>query len=301
MTEVDALQLNFNPATQEVLKWVLALIMFGVALDIRWADFKRLAQAPRAPIIGLACQFLLMPALAFAITILMGVGGSLALGMILVAACPGGNLSNFLTGMSHGNAAVSVTMSAVSTVAAIIMTPFNLAFWGGLHPTGAELLREVSINPADIFAQVLIILIIPTVLGMLFGMRFPIIAEKLKGPMRVGSMLVFLSFVVGAFAANWENFIGFIGYVFWIVVLVNAAGFTLGYGMARLGRQGLAECKAVAFETGIQNSGFGLILALQFFGEIGGIAIVAAWWGIWHIISGLALAQFWRIRTPKNA
>lgn len=299
MAELDALQLNFNPAAQAVLKWVLALIMFGVALDLRWADFKRIAQSPKAPVIGLACQFLLMPAVAFALTLTLGLAPSLALGMILVAACPGGNLSNFLTGLSGGNAAVSVTMSAVSTVAAIIMTPLNLAFWGGLHPEAEPLLRSVALNSLDVLASVLVILIIPTILGMGFARIVPRLAERLKAPMRIGSMIIFLLFVVGAFVPNWENFIRYIHFTFLAVLLVNAAGFALGYGMAKFTGLAVADRKAVCFETGIQNSGFGLILALEFFPGLGGIALVAAWWGIWHIIAGLSLASWWRHRFLK--
>lgn len=296
MEGIDALRLSFDQDAQAALQWVLALIMFGVALDMRKADFTRILRMPTAPLIGLLCQFLLMPALAFLILRAMQVAPSLALGMILVAACPGGNLSNFLTSLSRGTAAVSVTMSAVSTLAAIVMTPLNFAMWGAFYPGADTLLREVSIEPLDVLQKVTIILLIPTLAGMLFAAWLPAIAKRLKAPMRWASMGVFLLFVAGGFAANWSNFIEYIGYVFVLVAIVNAAGFALGFGLARLLRQQRADAKAIAFETGIQNTGFGLILALQFFSGIGGIALVAAWWGIWHILSGLALALWWRRR-----
>lgn len=301
MNEIDLVQLNFNPAAKEALKWTVAFIMFGVALDLKTEDFRRLFQAPKAPAIGLFCQFILMPAVAWGITILLKIPASISLGVILIAACPGGNLSNFLTSLSQGNAAVSVSMSAVSTLASIIMTPFNLAFWGSLHPSAAPLLREISISPADIFEQVLIILLIPTFIGMFTARQLPDIAAKLKAPMRYLSMLIFLGFVAGAFAVNWDKFLQLIGHIFGIIAVVNLTGFALGYGTARFLRLPHYDAKAVCFETGIQNSGFGMLLVWQFFDGLGGMLVAAAWWGIWHIVAGMTLALIFRRMTEHSA
>ena len=298
MTAIDQVQLNFDPGALAALNWILAIVMFGVALDLRLEDFRRVLRAPWAPGIGLLCQFLLMPAIATGLLVLIQPAPSVALGIILVAACPGGNVSNFFTSLARGNAALSISMSSISTLAAILMTPFNFLFWGSVNPATAPLLRSISLQPSDILLTVLTILVLPTILGMLAAHYKPAIAAKLTRPMRWFSILVLFAFVIGALQANFEHFKTYIGVAFWVVLLVNAVALTTGYALARLARLGEANARAVCFETGIQNSGFGLILCFNFFGGLGGMAIIAAWWGVWHLITGLSLASYWARRLP---
>ena len=170
---IDAVRLNFNPSGLLALNAVIGLMMFGIALDLKLADFTRIIKKPKAPAIGLAAQFILLPAFTFLLTLVLPIAPSIALGMILVAACPGGNLSNMMTYLAGGNAAVSVSMTAVSTAAAVIMTPLNLAVWGSLNPRTEPILREVSLNPLDVFFTIVMILGIPMVLGMIVGRFFP--------------------------------------------------------------------------------------------------------------------------------
>ncbi|MBU4606010.1 MAG: bile acid:sodium symporter, partial [Proteobacteria bacterium] len=124
---VDAVRLNFNPSGLLALNAVIGLMMFGIALDLKPSDFTRIIKSPKAPAIGLGAQFILLPAFTFLLTLVLPISPSIALGMILVASCPGGNLSNMMTYLAGGNAAVSVSMTAVSTAAAVVMTPLNLA------------------------------------------------------------------------------------------------------------------------------------------------------------------------------
>jgi BASS family bile acid:Na+ symporter len=146
---IDQVRLNFNPQGLLIINVAIGLMMFGVALELKLEDFKRIAVAPKAPCIGLAAQFILLPAFTFLLTLILRPPPSIALGMMLVAACPGGNLSNIITYLAKGNCAVSVSMTAVSTAAAIVMTPFNLAFWGSLNPDTAQILKKVSLSPFD--------------------------------------------------------------------------------------------------------------------------------------------------------
>lgn len=303
MTAIDQIQLNFNPATLALINWMLAIVMFGVALDLRVADFRRVLVAPRAPLIGLGCQFLIMPAVATGLVVLLQPPPSMALGIILVSACPGGNVSNFLTSFAKGSAAVSVTMSAISTMAAIVMTPLNFTLWGQINPFTRELVRSIAITPLDIVSTVFTILVLPTVVGMFVVARWPGFAARLLKPMQVFSLLVLAAFVAGALHANFDYFLDYVGQAFWIVLVVNACGLLLGYWLARGGRVSSQDARAVSFETGIQNSGFGLVLVFQYFAGLGGMAIVVAWWGVWHLISGTALAAWWsrrgmRVATP---
>ena len=287
---LDQVRLNFNPQGLFVINAAIGLMMLGVALELKLDDFKRILIAPKAPGIGLGAQFILLPALTFLLTLILRPPPSIALGMILVAACPGGNLSNIITYLARGNCAVSVSMTAVSTLAAIIMTPFNLSLWGSLNPGTARILQAVNLSPVDVFITVFIILGIPLGIGMLISRSFPTLADKIRRPFKIFSLIFFISIVVAALAVNWQNFISYVGLVFIGVLIHNALALNLGYWTGRLFRLSEQDSRAVSIEVGIQNSGLGLVLVFNFFGGLGGMAIIVAWWGIWHIIAGLVTA-----------
>ena len=298
---IDQIRLNFNPQGLFIIKSAIGLMMFGVALDLKLEDFKRIIISPKAPGIGLVAQFLLLPAFTFLLTMLLRPQPSIALGMILVAACPGGNLSNIVTYLAKGNCAVSISMTAVSTAAAIIMTPFNLALWGGLNPDTAEILKQVSLSPVDVFATIFLILGIPLILGLTLNKVFPSLADKVRKPFKIFSLIFFMVIICGALAANWTIFVQVIGLVMLIVLLHNALALNLGYWSGRLCGLNKPDSRAVCIEVGIQNSALGLVLVFNFFGGLGGMAILVAWWGIWHIIAGLTTAFiFTRFKLPEG-
>jgi len=296
---VDLVRLNFNPQMLFVVNAAIGLMMFGVALDLKFEDFKRIIISPKAPGIGLVAQFILLPALTFLLTLILRPQPSIALGMILVAACPGGNLSNIITYLAKGNCAVSISMTAVSTAAAVVMTPLNLALWGGLNPDTAEILRKVSLSPVDVFTTIFLILGIPLVLGLTLSRIFPALADKVRKPFKIFSLVFFMVIVCGALAANWSIFLKVVGLVMLIVLLHNALALNLGYWSGRLCRLNERDSRAVCIEVGIQNSALGLVLVFNFFEGLGGMAILVAWWGIWHIIAGLITAFiFTRFALP---
>ena len=298
---VDQVRLNFNPQGLLVINIAIGLMMFGVALDLKLEDFKRIIISPKAPGIGLIAQFMLLPALTFLLTLILRPQPSIALGMILVAACPGGNLSNIITYLAKGNCAVSISMTAVSTAAAIIMTPLNLALWGGLNPDTAEILRKVSLSPVDVFTTIFLILGIPLILGLTLSRIFPVLADKFRKPFKIFSLVFFMVIVCGALAANWTIFLKVVGLVMLIVLLHNALALNLGYWSGRLCRLDERDSRAVCIEVGIQNSALGLVLVFNFFEGLGGMAILVAWWGIWHIIAGLITAFiFTRFALPAE-
>jgi BASS family bile acid:Na+ symporter len=234
------------------------------------------------------------------LTLILQPPPSIALGMILVAACPGGNLSNIITYLAHGNCAVSVSMTAVSTAAAIFMTPLNLTIWGSLNPQTAKILREVSLSPFDVFINIFIILGIPLIVGLSLSHYFPSLVEKVRKPFKIFSLIFFLGIVAAALIANWQHFINYVGLVFLGVLVHNALALNLGFWSGRLVRLSEPDTRAVSIEVGIQNSGLGLILVFNFFEGLGGMAIITAWWGIWHIIAGL-IAAFIFSRRPLPA
>ena len=298
---LDQVRLNFNPTGIAIINAAIGLMMLGVALELRIEDFKRIIASPKAPAIGLVAQFLLLPAFTFLLVLIIKPYPSIALGMMLVAACPGGNLSNIVTYLARGNTAVSISMTAISTIVAIFMTPLNISLWGGLNPVTATLIKQVSLNPTDLFVTVFLILGIPLVVGMTLGHYYPALADKVKKPFKIFSLVFFIIIICGAMAANWHNFLTYIGLVVFAVLIHNALALNIGYWSAKIAGLPERDCRAVCIEVGIQNSALGLVLVFNFFDGLGGMAILVAWWGIWHIIAGLVTAFiFTRKKLPEN-
>jgi BASS family bile acid:Na+ symporter len=300
MNGIDAVRLYFSPATLHALNAILGIVMFGVALDLRAEDFRRVAENPRPVLIGLAGHYLVFPAFTFLLVLAIRPAPSIALGMMLVASCPAGNISNFLVHLARGNTALSVSISSASTVLSVVMTPLVLRFWGSLYGPTRAILRDVAVDPLEMFVTIFVLLGLPLTIGVLVARRWPRFAERARMPLKRFSIGIFALFLVAALAANWPYFVKFVGRVVGAVFLHNALALTSGYWTAAAFGLPVRDRRAVSFEVGIQNSGLGLILVFTFFGGLGGAAIVAAWWGIWHVIAGLSLATFWS-RRPLPA
>ncbi len=274
--------------------------MFGVALEISISDFKTLWKRPKPVLVGVCSQFLLLPVLTYFLVLLMEPYPSIALGMFMVAACPGGNISNFISHLAGGNTALSVCLTAIATLLAVVMTPLNLQFWGSLYAPTAIILKEVAISPGEMVKLVALLLGIPLFLGMLVNHWRPVLALKIAKVLKIVSLLFFVSLVFLALYNNRTIFMDYIFYVFWIVLLHNLLAFISGFSLARLFGLSAANVKSITVETGIQNSGLGLLLIFTFFDGLGGMALLAAFWGIWHIVSGLLLATFWGVKPIKT-
>ena len=272
---VDNLKLNFNQDSLWMLNIILALIMFGVALELKVDDFKRLLQTPKIAAVGILSQFVALPMLTFLLVWIIQPQPSVALGMIMVAACPGGNISNFMTHMAKGNTALSVSLTAFGTVLAIFMTPLNLQLWGSLYPPTANLLREVSLNAWDMLQTIILLAGIPLVLGMAAAHYWPTFASLVSRWLKPVSIIVFIAFVLIALSNNLDNFMNHIGLVIGIVFLHNLIALSSGFFLARWSGLNFADQKTIAIETGIQNSGLGLFLIFSFFDGLGGMAMGA--------------------------
>ncbi len=291
---LDAVRLNFSQGDLLLLNLALALIMYGVALDLRWSDFKYLIHHPKSFFLGVFSQFLALPFLTWGIISLLNPLPSVALGMFLVAACPGGNVSNFLTNLAKGNTALSVSLTAFSSVAAIFLTPLNFALWAGFYSPTSLLLKEISLDISEVFFTVGIILGIPLLLGIITRQRLPEMASKASKILKPLSIVIFAAFVIIAFSGNFNLFTQYIGMIFFWVLMHNFAALGAGFLTAKVGKLPLADIKTITIETGIQNSGLGLVLIFTYFEGLGGMAIITAWWGIWHLISGMTLASLWK-------
>lgn len=304
---MDTVVLNFSQESLLILNITIGLIMFGVALGIKTDHFKRLLKNPKPVATGFLSQFLLLPAVTFLITIILRnvITPTMALGMILVAACPGGNISNFMSALSKGNAALSVSLTAIATISAIFLTPLNFALYGGWFMKIYEnlnpgLLPRLQIPPMEVFKTVLLIIGIPLMLGMFVNSRFKKLTAIISKPLKIFSIVAFLAMVAIAFRSNYDFFLQFIKYVFLLVLVHNLVAFATGYSFATIMRVRPYDRRAITIETGIQNSALGLALLFNpriFPPElaIGGMMVVVAWWGVWHILSGLTTAGIWSL------
>ena len=298
--DVDEISIAFDESSMIVLRIVIASILFGIALDTRVSDFRAAIKRPGAIGIALLAQFLVLPALTFLLTLALDVRGSVALGMILVACCPPGNVSNIVTHQARGDVALSVSMTAVANLLSIVVMPLNFAFWGSLHPTGGEMMRTIELDALDMLAEVFLVIGVPFLLGIAIAYRWPAVssrAGRIVGPF---GFLALGGLILVSVANNWALFVAWIGVVAIAVALHDALALGLGYGIARAFRLPLPMVKAMTFEVGIRNAGLGLLLVFAFFNGLGGMALVAAWWGIWDIIAALTLARIWRVRTRER-
>jgi bile acid:Na+ symporter, BASS family len=291
---LDQSSLNFNQDSLLLLNISLAIIMFGVALDLKVADFKYIAKNPKSFGLGIFSQFFFLPFLTLILVHIIQPPPSVALGMFLVAACPGGNVSNFMTYLSKGNTALSVSLTAFSTAFSIVLTPFNFGLWASFYQPTASLLKEISLSYFEVFQTVALILGIPLMIGMYINDRYPNWAKKATKILKPLSILIFAGFVIIAFIGNYGLFIQFIGLIFLWVLAHNFVALFSGFSLAKIFKLPLEDTKTLTIETGIQNSGLALVLIFTYFDGLGGMAIIAAWWGIWHIVSGMTIAFVWK-------
>lgn len=299
-TTLDSVQINFEGEALWLMNIVLALVMFGIALEISMKDFRQLWMRPKPVFVGVASQFFLLPLITFVLVYILRPYPSVALGMFMVAACPGGNISNYITHLGGGNTALSVCLTAIATLLAIIMTPFNLEFWGSLYGPTSDILSSVAIEPLEMVKLVALLLGVPLVLGMGMNHWKPVLAFRMAKFFKVFSLVFFIILVFLALFNNIAIFLEYVLYIFWLVLLHNLLAYLGGYGMAKAFALDNQNTRSITIETGIQNSGLGLLLIFTFFDGLGGMAILAAFWGIWHMVSGLFLATFWNFRSVKG-
>ena len=307
---LNALSINFGEGGMMIVNVILAFVMFGVALGIKTETFKKIFTNPKSVIVGVLLQWVGLPAVTFAVALALSplITPMIALGMILVASCPGGNISNFMSSLSRGNVELSVSMTAITTAAAPIVTPFNFFFWGSLYSQVISIHSDIPrlvIPFMPMLEQIMLLLGLPIVLGLLFAHYFPNATKKITKPAQVLSILLFLGMVIVSFSQNFQLFIENLHYVVLIVLIHNAAALATGYfggGLAKLPQR---DRRSMTVEVGIQNSGLGLVLLFNaaifppeiWHGHYGGMLFITAWWGIWHIISGLTVSYLFR-RTP---
>lgn len=310
LESLSSVTINFGEGGMMIVNIILAFVMFGVALGIKTQTFKDVFRNPKSVIIGLLMQWIGLPAVTFIVCLILNpvITPMVALGMILVACCPGGNISNFISSLSKGNIELSVSMTAVSTAFAPIITPLNFFVWGNLYSQIVSIRAQIPtlhIPFMPMLEQILLLLGVPIVLGLVFAKYFPNATKKITKPAQIISILLFIGMVIVSFSQNFQIIVDNIIYIFFIVLLHNACALGTGYLGGTLAKLPQRDRRSLTVEVGIQNSGLGLILLFNpaifppevWHSHYGGMLLITAWWGIWHIVSGLTVAYLFR-RKP---
>src|SRR3990167_5629462 len=245
-------------------------MIFGVSLELRVSQFVAIVKQPQPILAGMLGQCLILPWATLLVTLLVDLHPGLELGLLLVACCPGGNMSNIMTHLARGNTALSMSMTALSSLLALVLLPINFALTTAQNPEAsaslAERLQALQIPQASIMFTLLLLLGLPLALGMLVGNLAPQFAERVMPWFKRFALLAFAVFVIGALVGNWRMLTDNLGLVFVIVVLHNASAIALGWLMAKLARQRGANLRAMVIEISMHNSGLALGLIFAHFG-----------------------------------
>lgn len=297
MHPVDTLHLHFNPSQMVVLNMAMAFLMFSVALDVRFSDFRKVVDFPLSVGVGLLAQFLVFPLLTLGIIAVFQPPVSVSMGMVLVSMCPSGNMTNFLVHFAKANVPLSVTLNAIIILSATFITPAGFLFWSKFIPESETLRQSFELKFVDMALIIVELIVIPLLLGIWLNERKPVFVSHIRIWAQRISLLIFFTILVLALLGNSENLVQYLGFVFLLVLVHNAAALSNGFLLGTLFRLPKLDRRTLAFEGGVHNTALGLLLIFKFFGGLGGMALIAAWWGIWDLVSGMALAYYWR-RNP---
>ncbi|GJM43176.1 MAG: symporter [Gemmatimonadota bacterium] len=294
METIDQAQFNFNPTIGLAVLVMVGFLVFAVALDLTWGQFSRVLKKPKAPGIGLVAQYVFLPAVAFGVGVLWVGTPSIALGLLLVACCPAGALSNYLTGVARGNVATSVSMTAISTVFSILLTPLLFGFWASRNPETAAVLRQIRTDPMRVVVALLIMLVVPVTVGMCIRALRPATADNIRTPTRRIAGGVFAVVVATLILGNIQLLGNFAREALPPVLVTFGIAVALGWGLAWVSGLPAPDRRAVTLEVAFQNVALAIGMAVAFFPSLAGVAITAILWGIVHLSVGFAIAVAFR-------
>jgi len=297
---LDQINLSLDSNGLMIINIAISLLMLGVAIDTKWQDFKHIIVFPKAVAIGLFAQFICLPFITFCLVKLLNPIPSIALGMILISSCPGGNISNIMTYLANGNTSVSIVMTAISSIAAIVLTPLIFSFWASLSPDTSNILENVIIDPRETITILLTIIGLPIFSGLVVSNYYPRLADYIKKPLKLLSFLFFILIVSVVVIKNISNIKLYLSMIFLYVFIHNATAFAIGYSLSHISRLPVRDRRAVTIEIGIQNAALGLVIVFSYFNNFGGMLAIVSWWGIWHIIAGLFLAIIFNCPKTVN-
>ena len=298
---LDALTIALDPQAQRLLAGAIMIMMFAIALGLKPEHFAFLRKGSNVFFGGVAAQIIALPLVTLALAALIKPAPSVALGMIVVAACPGGNVSNFMTWAARGDLGYSVSLTAASSIIAALWTPAAVLVWSSLYPPTADLLDTIEFNRIAFVAQTTLMLAAPLGAGMAAAHWRPRLAERIRKPMAL----------FGAGILAWVIIAGTIDLLpvllpAWALILIpviahNAVAFATGATAGRLLGANPAQRRSLTIEVGIQNAGLAVVILLAQMQGIGGAAAIAAVWGVWHFASGGIMIVVFRTLDARKA
>lgn len=285
----------FAPGTVSFLKSsyvnpLLGIVMFGMGLTLKPNDFKVVFSRPKDVIIGCIAQFTIMPLLAFGLTKIFGLSPELAIGVILVGTCPGGTSSNVMTYLSKGDVALSVGMTAVSTILAPFLTPALTYLYAG---------ARVDVDVISMFVSIVEVVIIPIAAGFIINRFFKAFTETVVEILPLISTTAIVAIVAAVVSANSAKIMTSGLLIVAVVILHNVLGYALGYAIGKLLKLDVTKCRAISIEVGMQNSGLATSLAATHFAQYPLATIPGAVFSVWHNVSGAILANIYA-RTAEE-
>jgi BASS family bile acid:Na+ symporter len=291
---LDELRIVLDPMGQIGLALALILIMFSISLNLQIKDFAFLLQRRALFIGGVVAQTIALPLITFALVLLLQPPASIALGMFVVACCPGGVVSNLFTYLSSGNVAYSVSLTATSSALAALLTPTLILFWSQLYEPTATLLESIAFDPLSFLVQTTVLLVVPLTLGMILAARAPDLAKRLQRKAALAGTLGLVGAIIYGAVKFLPLLMPALPVLFFFTILHNTAAFATGAVAGLVLRADTPTRRALVFEVGIQNSGLAIVILLGQFDGLGGATAIAAVWGIWHLIAGGSLVGVMR-------
>lgn len=284
--------------TTVFLPIAVAVIMFGLGLSLTLADFARVARYPKAAAVALSCQILVLPAVCLGLVLLFDLAPPLAVGMMLLAASPGGTTANIFSHLARGDVALNITLTAVNSVLAVVTLPIvvNLALSGFLGDAGG-----IGLQPAKML-QVFAIVLVPVAIGMVVNRRFPEWTATMRTPVKIASIAVLLAVILVAVFQERGNIGGYLQSVGLLALLLSVFSLAVGYSVPRLFRVSHQQSIASSFEIGIHNATLAIAIALSpALLNSSEMAIPAAVYGLVSFLPAGLLAYFFATRTPVAA
>ncbi len=273
------------------IPWILGIIMLGMGMTMTVDDFKGVLQSPKAVLIGVVAQFVVMPGLAYALCKLFNLPPEIAVGVILVGCCPGGTASNVITYMAKGNVALSVACTSVSTLLAPVLTPAIFYLLAS---------QWLKIDAASMFISILQVVLLPIVIGLILRTWLKRQVESYIQVMPLVSVIAIVAIVAAIIGGSKAAILQSGLLILAVVILHNGLGYLLGFTAARFFKLPYADSKAIAIEVGMQNSGLGVALAAVHFAASPITAVPSAIFSLWHNISGPALATYWASKHKQE-
>lgn len=293
MDDINQIPFNFDPRIGLIVGIMVGFLVFAVSLDLTWEKLLNVLKGPKSIIIGLVAQFGVLPAIAFLTGLYLTDAPGIALGLLLVTCCPGGALSNYLTGVAKGDVATSISMTTISTLFSIVLTPVLFAFWASMNPSTLVLLQNVSMDTQRVFLTLFIMLVIPVTAGMMLRAKRPKTADRIGGVVRLIAGIVFAVIVAMLIGSNFKSLALLAQAALFPVLFTFVIAVGLGWGIGWLAGLAAPERRAVTIEVAFQNVALAIGLGITFFPSLGGIAAVSILWGIVHLTLGFGLAIAW--------